>query len=142
VTTDPLILNHTVGIAPFAIWNDLGSGTAYGSSATPSGAVPLPTDIFTFQLNSSAVVDLNNAIGVGFFSVGASKDGWDIFSSSGANGNQQLVLETTPISPVPLPPSIVSQLVGLVLLSVLVRRRKREAQAAALSFPSRDSASI
>jgi hypothetical protein len=60
-----------------------------------------PTDILDFQLNSAAIADLNNAIGNGLFSIGATKALSEIFSGSGADGNQQLVLELSPSVPEP-----------------------------------------
>jgi hypothetical protein len=104
VTTDPFVLNHTVGIAPQSIWDDLGSGVFYGGGTLGSlGSEVLPTDIFGFYLNSSAIADLNNAIGSGFFSIGATKDHREVFSGSSANGNQQLVLDLAPVASVPIP---------------------------------------
>lgn len=99
VSTSASVLNHTVGIAPLAIWNDLGSGVNYGTGL--AGSPSQPNDILSFQLSSAAIADLNDSIGNGLFSIGASKELREIFSSSGANGNQQLVLEVSPV-PVPL----------------------------------------
>ncbi len=101
VSTDVSVLNHTVGIAPLAIYNDLGSGVSYGTSAVGSGQEVKPTDVLVFSLNNAAIADLNNATGHGLFSIGATKDGREIFSSSGANGNQLLVLELSPAIPEP-----------------------------------------
>jgi hypothetical protein len=104
VNTDPFILNHTVGIAPLAIWNDLGTGNFYGSGTVGTAINPLeilPTDIISFQLNSLAIADLNDAVGNGLFSIGASKQLNEVFSGSSANGNQQLVLESSPSVPEP-----------------------------------------
>jgi len=73
VSTNASVLNHTVGIAPLAIWNDLGSGVSYGTGTAGSPSQPAscqPTDILDFQLNSAAVADLNNSIGDGLFSIG------------------------------------------------------------------------
>jgi hypothetical protein len=36
VNTSASALNHTVGIAPLAIWNDLGSGASYGTGTAGS----------------------------------------------------------------------------------------------------------
>jgi hypothetical protein len=119
VTTDPFVLNHTVGIAPQSIWDDLGSGVIYGSGPVGSGSEILPTDIFGFYLNSSAIADLNNAIGNGFFSIGASKDLREVFSGSSANGNQQLVLDVAPAASVPIP-DVGTGLPGLFFASVIL----------------------
>jgi hypothetical protein len=73
----------------------------------------------TFELNIAAVADLNNAIGTGFFSIGADNNGATMFSGSGsndgsgANGNRRLVLETAP-APVPNA-SVGAGLPGLIL---------------------------
>lgn len=87
-----------------AIWEDLGTGTSYGSSGPIADGAS--TDVLSFSLNADAVADANAAIG-GYFSIGASVNGPGvIFASSGGepgNGGpgytQDLVLETV----VPLP---------------------------------------
>jgi hypothetical protein len=114
LTIDPFVLNHTVGVAPQSIWDDLGSGVLYGGGTLGSGSEILPTDIFGFYLNSSAIADLNNAIGSGFFSIGATKDLREVFSGSSANGNQQLVLDLAPVASVPIP-DVGTGLPGLIL---------------------------
>ena len=99
VSTNALVLNNTVGTAPLSIWNDLGSGVSYGTgtAGSPSQSISFqPTDILDFQLNGAAIADLNNAIGNGLFSIGATKALREIFSGSEANGNQQLVLQVSP----------------------------------------------
>lgn len=122
VSTDALVLNHTVGIAPLAIWNDLGSGVSYGTS--PSGSPSSPTDILEFQLNSAAIADLNKATGNGLFSIGATKTLREIFSSSGANGNQQLVLEVSPS--IPEPSTWAMMILGFLGIGYLASRRRNQ----------------
>lgn len=95
VSTSPSVLAHTVGLAPVGIWNDLGSGVSYGTTlASPQLQ---QTDFLSIQLSGAAIADLNNSIGNGLFSIGITKELREIFSSSGANGNQQLVLEVSPL---------------------------------------------
>ena len=125
VGTNASVLNHTVGIAPLAIWNDLGSGVSYGTSTVGSPSQPVsiqPSDILDFQLNSAAVADLNTAIGNGLFSIGATKALREIFSGSGANGNQQLVLDVSPS--VPEPSTWAMLLLGFAGIGFMAYRRK------------------
>jgi hypothetical protein len=125
VSTSASALNHTVGIAPLAIWNDLGSGVSYGTGTVGSPSRPIvfqSTDILDFQLNSAAIADLNNAIGNGLFSIGATKALREIFSGSGANGNQQLVLELSPS--VPEPSTWVMLILGFTGFGFMAYRRK------------------
>ena len=121
VNTSASVLNHTVGIAPLAIWNDLGSGVTYGTGTAGSPSQQW-TDVLDFQLNSAAVADLNNAIGSGLFSIGATKALREIFSGSGANGNQQSVLEVSPS--VPEPSTWAMLLLGFAGVGFMAYRRK------------------
>jgi hypothetical protein len=121
VNTSASVLNDTVGIAPLAIWNDLGSGVSYGTGTAGSPSQQ-PTDIFDFQLNGAAIADLNNAIGNGLFSIGATKALREIFTGSGANGNQQLVLEVSPS--VPEPSTWAMLLLGFAGVGFMAYRRK------------------
>jgi hypothetical protein len=121
VNTTASVLNHTVGIASLAIWNDLGSGVSYGTGLARSPFQP--TDILNIQLNSAAIADLNNSVGNGLFSIGATKELREIFSASGANGNQQLVLEVSTVA-VPLGPSTFpTTVLGLIAAGLLHRRK-------------------
>lgn len=129
-TINPFVLNHTVGVATPAIWDGLASGTPYGTFSVQSSTEVLTSDIFTFQLNGAAVADLNNAIGTGFFSIGAAKELNAIFSSSEANGNQQLVLETSPAI-TPLPAAFPLFATGLGAMGLLGWHKKRKAQTVA-----------
>jgi PEP-CTERM motif len=96
-----------------------GTGTA-GSPSQPVNFNPI--DILEFQLNGAAVADLNNAIGNGLFSIGATKELREIFSGSGANGNQQLVLEISPS--VPEPSTWAMLILGFAGVGFMAYRRK------------------
>jgi hypothetical protein len=125
VSTNASVLNNTVGIAPLAIWNDLGSGSVYGTGIAGSPLDPQniqPSDVLTFQLNNLTVANLNNAIGRGLFSIGASKAMREIFSGSGADGNQQLILELSPA--VPEPSTWAMLLIGFAGIGYAAYRRK------------------
>jgi hypothetical protein len=104
VSTDASVLNRTVGFAPRTIWNDLGSGVSYGTATAGSPGQPVdfhPTDALDFHLNSAAIADLNNAIGNGLFSIGATKALREISGGSETNGDQQLVIEVSSSVPEP-----------------------------------------
>jgi len=78
------------------IFNDLGSGTQYGSYTVPIGNVD---DFITFTLNSAAIEAINAARG-GDFIIGMRSDAGLIFASSGGSGTSatntpnELVLTT------------------------------------------------
>ncbi|MEH2534414.1 hypothetical protein V1277_006290 [Bradyrhizobium sp. AZCC 1588] len=121
VSTHALVLNNTVGIAPIAIWNDLGSGSLYGTGLAISPTEIFPSDQLTFQLNDSAIADLNNAVGGGLFSIAATKDLREIFSGSVANGSQRLVLQISPA--IPEPSTWAMLLIGFAGLTFAARSR-------------------
>lgn len=77
-----------------AIFEDLGSGTSYGTFNISKGGDP--TDLLSFPLNQAAVSDINAAAG-GWFSVGAKLDDpWPInclFKDSDGAGIQRLVVQ-------------------------------------------------
>jgi hypothetical protein len=77
-----------------------------------------------FQLNGAAVAALNNAIGNGLFSIGVTKELREISSSSGANGNQQLVLDVSPS--VPEPSTWAMLILGFAGVGFMAYRRKSE----------------
>ena len=120
VSTDVLSLHDTNGNSSASIFNDLGTGTSYGSFNI--AGTGLSNEILSFTLNASAIADLNAARG-GFFSVGldlVSQDGSDfVFSGSNAPGLQTISLNVTTI---PEPNSLA--LLGAVVVSIGGRRRR------------------
>jgi len=126
VSTDAATLNNNVGTSA-AIFNDLGTGTSFGSfTVAGSGA---ETEILSFTLNASAIGDINAAKG-GFFSVGGdltSQDGNDFLFGDSTGFVQELVLNVGPAAAVPEPSSLVLFSLGLVGLVIgTARRRRRE----------------
>jgi hypothetical protein len=122
VSTSAAVLNNTAGLATQSIWNDLGSGTLYGTGQV-GGAIN-PTDMLSFQLNDAALAELNAAIGHGLFSIGATKNLHEIFSASTANGNQLLVLELSPA--VPEPSTWAMMVVGFIGVGFLAYRSRNQ----------------
>jgi len=121
VSTDAVNLNNNTAIN-LTIFNDLGTGASYGEFDILSEG--LETDILTFELNASAIGDINAAMG-GWFSIGGTLlspgspvgDGTEgVFGTSNGSGVQRLVLEV-----VPEPTTILSLGLGTLLL----RRRSR-----------------
>jgi hypothetical protein len=68
VFTDPITLNNNVGTSA-AIYNDLGSGTFYGSVSVPVDNSNISSTVLVINLNAAAVGDINGAAG-DFFSIG------------------------------------------------------------------------
>lgn len=113
------------------IFDDLGSGTSYGSFTPGSGA---STDVLSFDLNADALSDIMASLG-GYFSFGAKVGGGVMFSFSdgepghgGPGYTQQLVLTTTPSAiappaPVPLPAPLAMLVAGLGALGLARRKR-------------------
>jgi hypothetical protein len=91
VSTAAATLNTNDGASP-TIFEDLGSGTSFGSFPVAAGA---ETDVLSFTLNAAGVAAFNAARG-GFFSIGGSVAGASgyLFGFSGppASGTQQLVV--------------------------------------------------
>jgi len=129
VSTSAATLNNNFGTNA-AIFNDLGTGTSYGSFVVPSYS-PSTTLTVTFGLNGGALANITSAAG-GFFSIGGSlqtigaggDQGLFGFSAStfGA-GTQQLRIETVPT--VPEPTSMLLLGSGIVTLAVGRYRRRR-----------------
>lgn len=98
VSTPAAILNFNEGSGRSTIFEDLGSGTSFGSFVVDLGA---PTDMLSFPLNAAGVAAFNAARG-GFFSIGGSAvtqtDGY-LFGSSEHAGTQQLVVTCLPQLP-------------------------------------------
>ena len=98
VSTPAATLNANSGTSQ-AIYDDLGSGTAFGSFSVVKGPI---TDVLRFPLNAAGVAAFNAARG-GFFSLGGSSNaapGGYIYGFSGppAGGVQQLSVTCAPLS--------------------------------------------
>jgi hypothetical protein len=98
VSTPAATLNANVGVSP-EIFNDLGSGTSFGSFPVAPGAL---TDVLSFPLNAAGVAAFNAARG-GFFSIGGqtpaegTADLEFLFGASGGpNGIQELTVTCVP----------------------------------------------
>ena len=94
VSTPAAVLNANNGTSQ-AIFDDLGSGTAFGSFPVDPGA---ETDILSFRLNPAGVAGFNAARG-GFFSIGGRSSGEGsseesyLFGFSNFGGNPQLFVD-------------------------------------------------
>ena len=109
-------------IADAGIFNDLGSGTSYGSFDVLEGD---GNDILVFNLNADALNDINAQGGSGYFSIGAAVSGAGyLFGASneepGASGGQfnsaqRLVLTFADSTAVPEPGSLALAALGLAL---------------------------
>jgi hypothetical protein len=101
VSTPAATLNANEG-ASLAIFEDLGSGTSFGSFSVAVGA---PTDVLSFPLNAAGIAAFNAARG-GFFSIGGQTpaegtgSGAFLYGNSGrpAGGTQQLAVTCLPTS--------------------------------------------
>jgi hypothetical protein len=98
VTTPAATLNDN-DLFSTAIYNDLGSGTKFGSFLVVQGAA---ADVLSFELNAAGVAAFNAARG-GFFSIGGSAPVNELgfiyaFSGPGAGGTQQLLVTCLPSS--------------------------------------------
>jgi hypothetical protein len=98
VATPAVALNTGTGLDR-AIYDDLGSGTRFGTFPVAPGAL---TDVLSFALNGAGVSAFDAARG-GFFSVGGSSDGPSTdylygFSGPPGSGVQQLAVTCAPAS--------------------------------------------
>ena len=126
VSTLPEVLNFNQGSSA-AIYNDLGSGTPYGSVGVPRlGSIGENStgDTINVSLNSAALANIGAAVG-GYFSIGGTcpscTTGQTVFSGSSATGIQQLVVQTAPI---PEPSTYAMLGIGLAALAFLRRRKQ------------------
>ncbi len=91
VSTPAATLNANDGASP-TIFDDLGTGTSFGSFPVAPGA---ETDVLSFPLNAAGVAAFNAARG-GFFSVGGSvaEESGYLYGFSGppASGTQELIV--------------------------------------------------
>jgi hypothetical protein len=127
-------LNNNIGTST-AIYNDLGSGTSYGSFIVP--AYPFSdTETLSFALSAAAAADIN-ASSPGFFSIGGSltSDGSQtaegLFAGSHDFGIQRLIVVTADApgaAAVPEASSLIAwSMVGLVSGGGCWWRRRRTA---------------
>lgn len=125
VSTPAAALNNNDGIN-LAIFNDLGSGTIYGSFGVPEYTAS-STERLAFHLNTAALADIASAAG-GFFSIGGAVQSFSnevrpgaetifAFSSFERQTAQLLTLEVAP-SAVPEPGSFLLFGAGAILLLV------------------------
>lgn len=121
-----LPLNRGAGVFP-AIFNDLGSGTSYGTFSVSNGS---STDVLSLALNPAAIVDANAASG--YFAIGAaivgSSSGF-IFAGSndepgnGGSGYTQRLVITTDAAGVPETSGAAGLLAAALAGLGIVRRR-------------------
>ena len=120
VSTDPVTLNNNTGTSA-TIFEDLGTGTSYGSFVVAGAG--LPTDVLSFALNAAALADIAGAAG-GFFSIGGSVAPGSnaLFGASSGLGIQRLVLTVEP-NGLPEPSTLAILAVPLVALKATRPRR-------------------
>jgi hypothetical protein len=120
VSTPVQVLNNNTGMST-AIFDDLGSGTSYGSVAVSQSAPS--TGTVSVSLNAAALADITAAAG-GYFSIGGNCTtcalSQNVFATSSATGDQLLVIQTAPI---PEPSTYAMLGIGLAALAFLRRRQ-------------------
>ena len=128
VSTPAATLNDHTGTSA-SIFNDLGSGTIYGTFGVNDYTGTPTLSTLTFVLTAAALADISAAAG-NFFSIGGALisispgegENEAIFSGSSGAGIQRLIVETTPI---PEPASILLFGTGIAGLIVTRARRRR-----------------
>jgi hypothetical protein len=123
------------GVYSPGIFEDLGSGTSFGSFQVTEGD---SEDLLSFELNAQAINALNASLaqpGAGYFSMGAAVQGVGyLFGTSndepGASGGQlnspqRLVLRMADTQPVPEPGSLALAVLGLAVAARATRMRSR-----------------
>jgi hypothetical protein len=121
VSTDATTLNNNAGTSA-AIFDDLGSGTMYGTFVVPAYTFS-SAQTLSFPLNDNATAAVAAAAG-GFFSIGAAltsitRGGGEneaLFGSSSSVGIQRLIVETTAVVPEPTSMGLaITAMAGLAL---------------------------